>query len=154
MHYVSAEGLSKSYGIQPLFQNIQFNLEEGDKIALVARNGVGKSTLLRILMGQESPDHGKLWIHKDVQVALLEQDPVFEEEKTILENIFHDAHPVIQTIKSYEAALDAGDETGIADALVKMDADSAWDFEAKVRQILARLNIHHLTSPVKDLSGG
>ena len=64
MHYVSAEGLTKSYGIKPLFQNISFNIEEGDKIALVARNGTGKSTLLRILAGKETTDNGKLWIHK------------------------------------------------------------------------------------------
>lgn len=66
MHYVSAEGLSKSYGIQPLFSNISFHIEEGDKIALVARNGTGKSTLLRILAGKETPDEGKAWINKDV----------------------------------------------------------------------------------------
>src|SRR5436190_4541713 len=87
MHYVSAEGLTKSYGITPLFDNISFHINEGDKIALVARNGVGKSTLLRILTGKETPDDGKLWIHKDVTVALFEQDPQFEENKTVLENI-------------------------------------------------------------------
>jgi ABC transport system ATP-binding/permease protein len=70
MHYVSAEGLTKSYGIQPLFENISFNIEEGDKIALVARNGTGKSTLLKILAGQETPDEGKVWINKEVDVVL------------------------------------------------------------------------------------
>ena len=85
MHYVSAEGLSKSFGIKPLFKNISFNIEEGDKIALVARNGSGKSTLLRILAGKDGPDSGKLWIHKDVTVALFEQEPVFQENKTILD---------------------------------------------------------------------
>jgi ATP-binding cassette subfamily F protein uup len=84
MHYVSAEGLSKSYGIQPLFSGISFHIEESDKIAIVARNGYGKSTLLKILAGVETPDEGKLWIHKDVTVALFEQEPTFEEEKTIL----------------------------------------------------------------------
>jgi len=70
MHYVSAEGITKSFGITPLFSNISFNINEGDKIALVARNGTGKSTLLRILAGKETVDEGKLWIHKDVTVAL------------------------------------------------------------------------------------
>ncbi len=70
MHYVSAEELTKSFGITPLFRNISFNINEGDKIALIARNGVGKSTLLRILAGLETPDDGKLWIHKEVTVAL------------------------------------------------------------------------------------
>ena len=77
MHYVSVEHLTKSFGIQPLFEDISFHIEEGDKIALIARNGSGKSTLLRILAGQEPADAGKLWINKDVNVALFEQEPVF-----------------------------------------------------------------------------
>ena len=106
MHYVSVEGLTKSYGIKPLFTNITFHIEEGDKIALVARNGSGKSTLLKILSGKETPDSGTVWVHKDVSVALFEQDPVFVEEKSILDNIFHHHHPVIDAIKEYEAEHD------------------------------------------------
>ncbi len=75
MHYVSVEGLGKSYGVKPLFNNISFHIEEGDKIALVARNGSGKSTLLKILAGKETPEKGTVWIHKDVTVALFEQEP-------------------------------------------------------------------------------
>src|ERR1043165_4141252 len=89
MHYVSAENLSKSYGIKPLFQNISFHISEGDKIALVARNGSGKSTLLKIISGKETTDEGKVWIHKDVDVALFEQEPQLEEDQTVLDNIFH-----------------------------------------------------------------
>src|SRR5688500_16286808 len=106
MHYVSVEGLTKSYGIKPLFSNITFHIEEGDKIALIARNGSGKSTLLKILAGKETPDSGKLWINKDVDVVLLEQEPVFAEEHTILDNIFFHDHPVINAIKEYEAISD------------------------------------------------
>src|SRR5215211_572456 len=102
MHYVSVEGLSKSYGIQPLFSNISFHIEEGDKIALVARNGSGKSTLLKILSGKETQDEGKLWVNKEVDVVLFEQDPVFEEELSILDNIFFHDHPVIKAIKEFE----------------------------------------------------
>ena len=99
MHYVSAEGLVKSFGVKPLFHNISFHIEEGDKIALVARNGSGKSTLLKILAGKEVPDEGNVWIHKDVTVALFEQEPTFIEEKSILDNVFHHNHPVINAIK-------------------------------------------------------
>lgn len=88
MHYVSVEGLTKSYGINPLFSNISFHINEGDKIALIARNGIGKSTMLRILAGLETPDSGKYWIHKDVTVALFEQDPQFEESWSVLEISF------------------------------------------------------------------
>ncbi|MCC7402357.1 MAG: ABC-F family ATP-binding cassette domain-containing protein [Chitinophagaceae bacterium] len=154
MHYVSAEGLTKSYGITPLFDSISFHISEGDKIALVARNGVGKSTLLRILAGKETPDKGKLWIHKDVTVALLEQDPQFEDDKSILENIFHSLHPVMLATQQYESATDSGNSEAIMKAMTKMDELNAWKFEAKVKEILGRLNIHHLQSKLNELSGG
>lgn len=154
MHYVSVEGLSKSYGIQPLFSNISFHIEEGDKIALIAKNGSGKSTLLKILSGAETPDEGSCWINKDVTVALFEQEPHFDEKATILDNIFHHSNPVIAAIKAYEDACDINDETKIHEAVVQMDQLGAWDFDAKVKQILGRLNIHHLQQPVGTLSGG
>jgi ATP-binding cassette subfamily F protein uup len=154
MHYVSVEGLTKSYGIQPLFANISFHIEEGDKIALVARNGYGKSTLLKILAGKETADEGKTWIHKDVTVALFEQEPVFEEQKTILENIFHHDHPIINAIAEYEAACDEDNAERINASIIKMDELGAWNFDSKVKQILGKLNIHHLQQPVNTLSGG
>src|SRR5258705_12820006 len=109
MHYVSVERLKKAYGIKSLFENISFNIEEGDKVALVARNGSGKSTLLRILAGKETPDDGKAWIHKDVDIALFEQEPVFAEELSILDNIFDHDHPIINAIKEYEAVSEEND---------------------------------------------
>ncbi len=154
MHYVSVEGLTKSYGINPLFNNISFNINEGDKIALIARNGVGKSTLLKILAGQETPDSGKFWINKEVTVALFEQDPAFDEDKTIVENIFKANHPIIKAIQKYELAMEAEDGMLISDSIMEMDDLGAWDFEAKVKQILGKLNIHHLQKKVNELSGG
>lgn len=154
MHYVSAEGLSKSYGIKPLFDNISFHIEEGDKIALVARNGSGKTTLLRILAGKETPDDGKLWVNKDVDVVLFEQEPSFIENKSVSDNIFFHDHPVINAIKNYEAASETDDTTALNAAIIKMDELGAWNFDAKVKQVLGRLNIHNLNQPVKTLSGG
>ncbi len=154
MHYVSVERLSKSYGIKPLFSDITFHIEEGDKIALVARNGSGKSTLLKILSGKDTTDEGTVWIHKDVTVALFEQEPVFMEEKSILDNIFQHNHPVINAIKAYEAASDAEDADLITDAIVRLDELNAWDFDTKVKQILGKLNIHHLQQLAGTLSGG
>lgn len=154
MHYVSAEGLTRSYGINPLFNNISFHINEGDKIGLIARNGVGKSTLLRILSGKETVDEGTLWIHKDVSVALFEQDPLFNEEQTVLQNIFHSEHPVMNAIKAYEAAADAEDGVLLSEAITLMDELGAWDYEARVKQILGKLNIHHLQNKVNTLSGG
>jgi len=154
MHYVSVEGLTKSYGIQPLFENISFHIEEGDKIALVARNGYGKSTLLKILAGQEIADEGKLWVNKEVTVALFEQEPKFVEHITILENIFYHNHPVINAIAEYEAACDEDNAEKMSTAIIKMDELDAWNFDTKVKQILGKLNIHHLQQPVNTLSGG
>jgi ATPase components of ABC transporters with duplicated ATPase domains len=154
MHYVSVEGLAKSYGIKPLFENISFHVEEGDKIALVARNGSGKSTLLRILAGKETADAGNVWINKEVTVALFEQDPVFKEELSVLDNIFHHNHPMINAIKEYEAVSEEEDAEKLGAAIVKMDELGAWDFDAKVKQILGKLNIHQLHQAVNTLSGG
>ena len=154
MHYVSVENLTKSYGIQPLFSNISFHIEEGDKIALIARNGTGKSTLLRILSGKETADEGKVWVNKDVDVVLFEQEPTFVENKSILDNIFFHNHPIINAIKEYEAISEEEDAEKLSAAIIKMDDLGAWDFDTKVKQVLGKLNIHHLHQPVNTLSGG
>jgi ATP-binding cassette subfamily F protein uup len=151
---VSAEEITKSFGTEPLFKNISFHVSEGDKIALIARNGFGKSTLLKILAGKETIDEGEIWVHKDVTVALFEQEPKFNENKTVLENIFHVNHPVITAIKTYENAVEMNDEKALSSSLIKMDELNAWEFESNVKQILGKLNIHHLQSKINELSGG
>lgn len=154
MHYVSVENLSKSFGTKPLFKQISFHISEGDKIAFIAKNGSGKSTLLKILAHKEHADNGTVWIHKDVSIALFEQEPVFDESKSIIDNIFNFKHPSIEIIKAYELACEAGDVDAINNALEKMDTLNAWDFDAKVKQILGKLRIHHFDQLVSTLSGG
>ncbi len=154
MNYVSVEGLTKSYGIYPLFKGISFNINEGDRIALIARNGVGKTTLLRILAGKEVPDAGTAKIHKDVHLVLFEQDPQFIESASITQNLFNQDHPMMKAISNYEMAMETEDENLITDAIMEMEERSAWDFESKVKTILTQLNIHHLEQPVSKLSGG
>ncbi|MES2702572.1 MAG: ABC-F family ATP-binding cassette domain-containing protein [Bacteroidota bacterium] len=156
MHYVSAERITKTYGIKPLFTNITFHISEGDKIALVARNGSGKTTLLKVLAGKDTLDDGNVWIHKDVTVALFEQDPKFDEELSVLDNIFHYRHPVSEALRDYEKVIasENKDPAELSAALAKLDELGAWDFEAKVHQILGKLNIHNLEQKVKTLSGG
>lgn len=156
MHYISAEKIGKSYGIKPLFQDITFHISEGDKIALIARNGSGKSTLLKILAGQDKVDEGKLWIHKDVTVALFEQDPQFAEELSVLDNIFHYKHPVSEALRKYEQIIadEKQDPVALGESLAQLDELGAWGFEAKVKEILGKLNIHNLNQKVKLLSGG
>jgi ATP-binding cassette subfamily F protein uup len=154
MHYVSVEHLGKSYGIKPLFSDLSFHINEGDKIALIAKNGSGKSTLLKILAGKETADEGKCWINKEVKCILFEQDPTFFESASVLDNIFAHDHPTLNVIKKYEAAEDAQDFDKLAEAINEMEERNAWDFDAKVKQILDKLNIHHLDQPVSSLSGG
>ncbi len=156
MHYVTAEKISKSHGIKQLFKDITFHINEGDKIALVARNGTGKSTLLKILAGKDNVEEGNVWIHKDVTVALFEQEPQFAEELSVLDNIFHYKHPVSEALRKYEKVMNAPnpDPTAMAEALAEVDELGAWHFEAKVKEILGKLNIHNLDQKVKSLSGG
>lgn len=156
MHYLSVENLSKTYADKPLFENISFHINEGDKIALVALNGTGKSSLLKIIHGKDIADEGKVWIHKDVNVVFLEQDPVLDNDKNILDNIFQFDHPIINAIRQYEqlAEQDTPDPVQMADAMRTMDELNAWHFESVVKQILGKLNIHHLEQPAGTLSGG
>ncbi|MCF8342418.1 MAG: ABC-F family ATP-binding cassette domain-containing protein [Chitinophagaceae bacterium] len=154
MHYVSAENITKSFGVKPLFNNLSFHISEGDKIALIARNGTGKSTLLRILAGKEYEDSGKVWVNKDVDIAWFEQDPEFNEKESILQNIFFHKHPVMDAIRDYEASMETEDYEKQGLAIEQMDNLNAWDFDTKVQQILGKLNITQLHQIVSTLSGG
>jgi ABC transport system ATP-binding/permease protein len=156
MHYASAENISKSFGIRTLFSNISLNIEEGDKIAFVARNGSGKSTLLKIMAGLETADSGTVWVHKDVQVTMLQQDTAFDGSKSIWDNILGMDSPVAQAVKAYEQYLEDGreDEALLGRLAAQMDDLGAWGFEGELKQILGKLNLHHLNEPVRNLSGG
>ncbi len=156
MHYASIENLSKSFGIRNLFKNISFYIEEGDKIAFVARNGSGKSTLLKIIAGKETADSGTVWVHKDVKVIMLQQDTAFENEKTIWDNILNLDNPVVRLVKEYEMLLEEEiqDENRISHLVTELTEANAWNFESDLKQILGKLNLHHLNEPVRNLSGG
>ena len=156
MHYASVENISKSFGIRTLFQNISFHVEEGDKIAFVARNGTGKSTLLKIFAGLDTADTGTLWVHKDVKVIMLQQDTPFMEEKSIRENVLRLDNPVIKTVSAYEQYLDEGKEDMdlLTEIMGKMEELNAWGFESEMKQILGKLNLHDLEAKMNTLSGG
>ncbi len=153
MHYLSVEGLSKSYGVKTLFENISFHISQGDKVALVAKNGSGKSSLLQIIAGRDTGEAGSVWVHKDVQVAFLDQRPVLDERATVLDHIFSHNHPTLQLIRRYERAL-TEDGAAIADLAAKMDTANAWQFEAGVKEILGKLGITFLQQQIATLSGG
>jgi ATP-binding cassette subfamily F protein uup len=122
------------------------NIEEGDKIALVARNGSGKSTLLKIIAGLDSPDEGTVWVHKDIKVVMLQQDHDFDDNKSIWDNLLRLENPVVKVVKEYELFLDEGleDVEKLGELMAKLDDLNAWSFESDLKQILGKLNLHHL----------
>lgn len=154
MNYVAAENLTKSYGIKTLFKNISFNINEGDKIAIVAKNGSGKSTLLKILIGKEIADSGNVVINKDIQVVLFDQEIDFESDLTIEEFMMTlDSAPIL-ALKKYHHALLSGDPDEMETALAEMEIHKAWDLENEMSQILSQLKITDLTAKMGMLSGG
>jgi len=156
MHYASIENISKSFGVRKLFTHISFHVEEGDKIAFVARNGSGKSTLLKIIGGLDTADTGTVWVHKSVKVIMLQQESIFENDKSIWDNILNIDNPVVQLVKQYEVLLESDfhDEDRISELVSELTEANAWNFESDLKQILGKLNLHHLNEPVKNLSGG
>lgn len=154
MNYVSAENLTKSYGIKFLFKNISFHINEGDKIAIVAKNGSGKSTLLKILMGKEIADSGTVAINKDIQVVLFDQEIDFNPDLTIDEFMMTlDSEPIL-ALKNYHKSLHSTDDAFIEKALNDMEAHKAWDLENEMKQILSQLKITNLEAKMGTLSGG
>ena len=154
MNYVSAENLSKSYGVKTLFKDITFHINEGDKIAIVAKNGTGKSTLLKILMGKEIADSGTVSINKDIQVVLFDQEIDFEGELNVEEFMMTlDSAPIL-ALKNYHHALHTENPTDMEKALTEMEIHKAWDLENEMKQILSQLKITDLEAKMKTLSGG
>jgi ABC transport system ATP-binding/permease protein len=154
MHYLSATNISKSYGITKLFSNISFHISQGDKIGLIAKNGTGKSTLLKILAGLDTCDDGTVWLHKDAQAILFEQEPSFDKHISIIDNIFYHNNPIINAIKEYEEIIATKDDDKLNEIIIKMDELDAWTFESKVHEVLSKLNITNLQQTVGTLSGG
>ncbi|MDN5578017.1 MAG: ABC-F family ATP-binding cassette domain-containing protein [Chryseobacterium sp.] len=154
MNYVSAENLTKSYGLKVLFRDITFNINEGDKIAIVAKNGSGKSTLLKILMGKEIADSGNVVINKDIQVVLFDQEIDFEGNLNVEEFMMTLDSPPILALKNYHHALHTENPDDMEKALAEMEIHKAWDLENEMRQILSQLKIIDLEAKMKTLSGG
>ena len=154
MNYISAENLTKSYGVKTLFRDITFHINEGDKIAIVAKNGSGKSTLLKILMGNEIADSGTVTINKDIQVVLFDQEIDFEGELNVEEFMMTLDSAPIMALKNYHHALISENPDDMDKALNEMEIHEAWDLENEMSQILSQLKITDLTSKMKTLSGG
>jgi len=154
MNYLQVDHLTKSFGDLVLFSDINFSIDKDQKAAIIARNGAGKSSLLNILAKQDSPDSGNVIFRNDITVGYLEQIPVLNENLTVIENVFESSNQIVGVIKEYEQACSDTDSSRLNLATQAMDLYKAWDFEAKIKQILAQLKIIDFDQKVGELSGG
>ncbi len=153
-NFLSVENLTYHWGELRLFNDINFGISEGQKTALIARNGTGKSTLLQMLVGRMKPDSGRIIFNDSVRLGYLEQSPHFEGDRTVMEQVFNCPTPTTKAIADYELAVARGDEVAIQKAIERMDSLGAWDYEQRVRQILTQLKITDFNQRVQTLSGG
>lgn len=152
--YLQVESLSKRFGEQVLFEHISFGIAKGQKVALIAKNGMGKSTLLRIIAGMDSGEHGTVIFRNDISVGYLEQDPQLDSKNTVFSEIFNCDTPVLNVIKAYEKAVEENDTDSIERLIPEMDLHSAWDYDTTIKQILAELKIETYDKLIGNLSGG
>jgi len=155
MNLLSVENISKAFGERIILENISFGINKDQKIAFIAKNGTGKTTLLNIIAGKDQPDSGQVVFRKDIHIGFLSQNPSFNEELTVEETIFATDNPILQLIQEYEHALHHPEnEMAYQKAFEQMERHNAWDFETQYKQILFRLKLDNLQLKVKNLSGG
>ncbi|MBK8724015.1 MAG: ABC-F family ATP-binding cassette domain-containing protein [Saprospiraceae bacterium] len=157
MNYLTLENVTKTYGEKTLFNNITLHIDKGQKIALVAKNGTGKSTLLRVLSGIEGSEgeNSEIIIRKDIRTGILNQEPDLDPQHTILESVFSSDSPQMKALRDYEYALLRPENTeNLEKAMQQMDVLKAWDIENRVKEVLSKLKITDLNQIVRTLSGG
>jgi ABC transport system ATP-binding/permease protein len=155
VNYLSVENISKSFGERTLFENLSFGINKDQKIAFIAKNGSGKTCIMKIINGEDEPDTGQVVIRKDIKMAFLSQDHNLQDELTIEESIFASDNEILKVIERYEKALEnPEDEEAYQKAFDQMDQYNAWDFETQFKQILFKLKLEDFKLKVKNLSGG
>lgn len=151
---LQVENLTKSFGVNSLFDDINFTINEGDKVGLIAKNGTGKSTLLSIIAGDDTPDDGKLIFKNDVTIGYLMQLPQFEPHLSVMDTCLIGDDDQSKAIRQYENALIEGNNEEMTKAIQAMDLASAWDYEERFKQILSQLKIDDFKQRISELSGG
>ena len=155
MNYLSVENISKSFGERTLFKDISFGINKDQKIAFIAKNGSGKTSIMKIINGEDESDTGQVVVRKDIKMSFLSQDNNLQEELTIEESIFASDNETLKVIQEYEKALEnPEDEEAYQRAFDRMDQFNAWDFETQFKQILFKLKLEDFKLKVKNLSGG
>ncbi len=156
MNYLTLENISKSYGERTIFSNITLKINQSDKVAVVARNGSGKSSLLRIAAGLDLPEgeHAKFYVNPDIRTAYLDQEPQFHDDHTILQAILSKNQRWLQPLKAYHDAHRSNDLFAMEHALQLMETNLAWDLEVRLKELLTKFKLPGFHAPVKHLSGG
>ncbi len=154
INYLQVEELTKSFGERVLFENISFGLMQGDRVGLIAKNGAGKTTLLNIIAGKDSGEGGKITFARDIRVGYLCQEPLYDQNLTVLEACFCSDNDVVRLISEYEKALVSEDMAALNSLMERMDHLNAWDYEQRAKQILSQLKITNLSQKISELSGG
>ena len=155
MNLLSVENISKAFGERIILQSISFGINKDQKIAFIAKNGTGKTTLLNIMAGKDLPDSGQVVFRKGIHIGFLSQNPYFDEELTVEETIFATDNPILRLIQTYEHALQHPENEDVYQkAFEQMELHNAWDFETQYKQILFKLKLDNLQLKVKNLSGG
>ena len=157
MNYLTLENVTKTYGEKLLFKDVSLIINKGEKIALVAKNGSGKTTLLRVIAGEEKGEgeRCKIMLRKDVRVGFLDQDPSFDESKTVIETLLNADNEISNIVGQYELAIEYPEKgLDLSHIMARMDDLKAWDYEARVKEILSRFNISEFNKLVSQLSGG
>jgi len=155
MNLLSVEEISKSYGEKVIFDSISFGVNQGQKIALIAKNGCGKSSILNIIAGEDSPDKGQVVFRKGIKVAYLSQEPLLDPKLTVKESVLRADNPILSIIFDYDKALkNPEDQESYQKAFDAMDQAQAWDFETQYKKILFKLKLNDLNAKVGSLSGG
>ncbi len=152
--YLQIEQISKSYGDLNLFNNISLGINKDQKIALIAKNGAGKTSLLEIIAGVDVPDTGTISMRNGLSISYLKQFPDINEENTVIGQVFESSQEIIRVIREYEEIIQSNDKNRLEEIMHKMDTLNAWDYEVKVKQILTQLNIEEFDKKIKYLSGG
>ncbi|MEA4935391.1 MAG: ABC-F family ATP-binding cassette domain-containing protein [Paludibacter sp.] len=148
------ENLTKSFGDQLLFENISFGVADNQRVALVAKNGTGKTTLLNILYGREDYDSGTISFRRDLRVSYLEQSPDFPKELSVIDACLQSENEVMKTIAEYEHAMLSGNHENLSEIMGRMDLYNAWDYETRIKQVLGKLKITNFEQKIGELSGG
>ena len=155
MNLLSVEDISKSYGEKVLFKSISFGINKGQKIALIAKNGTGKTSILDIIVGKDKPDDGNVIFRKGIQTAYLPQEPNLDPKLTVEETILSGDNPTLRIIANYDKSLeDPNDQEAYQKAFEAMDQSQAWDYEKQYKKILFKLKLNDLDAKVGSLSGG